>query len=159
MSVTRGRAFSKAGNIKPRHEDEMETKKYIKKNQSKVRMWGCILSSSYHRGSVWLFVMAGKRRKGQKKRKKKEKISSHPQMAARSSANVKRRRATAGAPAKEERTVAEHGGFADGYMSREMMESPSQMSQYHLISWDKTICVQRAAARPHLFRFCFLFHR
>lgn len=90
-------------------------------------------------------------------KKKKEKISSHPQMAARSNANVKRRRATAGAPAKEERTVAEHGGFADGYMSREMMESPSQMSQYHLISWDKTICVQRAAARPHLFTFGFFF--
>lgn len=40
-------------------------------------------------------------------KKKKEKISSHPQMAARSNANVKRRRATAGAPAKRE---AHRGG-------------------------------------------------
>lgn len=95
---------------------------------------------------------------GKKKRVQKiKKISSHPQMAARSNANVKRRRVAAGAPAKEKRTVAEHAGFADGYMSREMMESPSQMSQYHLISRDKTICVQRAAVRPHLFRFCRFF--
>lgn len=118
-------------------------------------MWGCILSSSYRRGCVRWFVMAAEKKKGVKKKRKK--ISSHPQMAARSNANVKRCRATAGAPVKERRTVAEHGGFADGYMSREMMESPSQMSQYHLISGDKTICVRKAAVRPHLFRFCLFF--
>lgn len=89
--------------------------------------------------------------------KKKDNISSHPQMAAQSNTNVKRRRAAARTPAKGRLSVAEHSGFADGYMSREMMESPSQMSQYHLISGDKTICVQRTAVRPHLFRFYYLF--
>lgn len=58
---------------------------------------------------------------------------------------------------KEKRSAAERGGSADGCVSREMMESPSQMSQYHLISGDKIICVRRAAALPHLFRFCFIF--
>lgn len=35
----------------------------------------------------------------------------------------------------------EHDGFTDGYMCREMMEKPSQMSLYRFIFTDKTICV------------------
>lgn len=100
--------------------------------------------------------MAAEKKKGVKKKKRKKSHHTHrwrpdpTQMSKGAARQPEHLR-------KERRTVAEHGGFADGYMSREMMESPSQMSQYHLISGDKTICVRKAAVHPHLFRFCLFF--
>lgn len=73
--------------------------------------------------------------------RKKKKSSSHPQMANQSNANVKRTHMTARAPVKKSTAHREHDGFTDGYMCRGMMESPSQMSLYHLVFRDKTICV------------------
>lgn len=55
MSVTSGRDFSEAGNIKHKAQSW--------DGKNKVRVPGCFLSSSYHRGCVWLFVMARRRKK------------------------------------------------------------------------------------------------
>lgn len=101
-------------------------------------MWGCILNNSYprhcavRRSYEKLYV-------GEKKKKKKKAHHIHRWL-------PNPRQMSKGLTWQPEHLWkraqrGEHDGFTDGCMCREMMKKPSQMSLYHFVFMDKTICV------------------
>lgn len=90
-------------------------------------MWGCIVNNSYPRHCTWFIWEAQ-----QQKKKKAHHI--HRWL-------PNPRQMSKGLTWQPEHLWKrsqhrEHDGFTDGYMCREMMESPSQMLLYHLIFRD-----------------------
>lgn len=110
-------------------------------------MWGCIWSNSYPWPCLW-FIREPRR--GEKKKKKK--------LITPTDGYPIQRKCQKDSYDSQSTCERERGRFTDGYVSREMMESPSQMSLYHLIFRDKTICVcwKQLRALPFVLG-CFFF--
>lgn len=83
-------------------------------------MWGCIVNNSYPRHCMWWFT-----------RKNLITFTDGCTIQGKCQKDSHDSESTCG---KEQRS--EHDGFTDGCMCGEMMESPSQMSLYHLIFRD-----------------------
>ena len=100
-------------------------------------MWGCILNNSYPRHCAvrrsYEKLYVGKKKKKKKAHHIHRWLPNPRQMSKGLTWQPEHlwKRAQRG----------EHDGFTDGCMCREMMKKPSQMSLYHFVFMDKTICV------------------